>query len=171
MWRSVVAIAIALAALAALDLLVVVPWRCDVLARGVSESTERAKLLRGSERSRAAATNNISLLGECAELCRTDVNMAMLLASNFRLLNHNSVAAALLEEALHYEHRPELYFELGNTQLELGLRDEALENFVRAGNFVGTSDFKEIADPEIRERAYAAVSRHEEELLARQGRR
>jgi hypothetical protein len=168
MWRSVVAAAIALAALAAVHRAVVVPWRCNVLAGRVSASTERAWLDRGGDRARAAATNNIAILGDCADRCRTDVSLAMLLSSNFRLLNRNSVAAGLLEGALRYERRPKLYFELGDTQLELGFREEALKNFVRAGNFAGTYNFGEIADPDVRERAYAAVGRHEEELLARQ---
>jgi hypothetical protein len=147
MWRSFTALAVAVVAGMALHRLVVVPWRCNLVERRVSSSTEKAWSLRGSPEAHEAAARNIALLGECPTLCRTNVSLSMMEATNFRLLNRESVAASLLEKALQYERRPELYFDLAMTQLELGSREAALQNFIRAGSFAGTADFDQIPDP------------------------
>jgi hypothetical protein len=170
MLRSLGAALIGLVTVLALHRLVVIPWHCNVVAGRVSASTDLAVPAAGTDRARAAATSNLARLGECVTDCRTDVSLAMLAATNYRLLSRHGIAAAHLEEALRYERRPELYFELGQTQLEIGAREDALQNFSRAGTFAGTHSFADIADPEIRLRAYAAVGRHQENLLARQGR-
>jgi len=167
MRRNALALAVAVLAGLALHRLVVVPWRCNLLERRVSISTEKAWPLRGSHEAREIAERNLSLLGDCPRLCRTNVNLALLEATSFRLLNRDSVAASLLENALRYERRPELYFSLGMTQLDVGSREAALQNFIRAGTFAGTSGFDEIPDPDIQARAYAAVARHQRELERR----
>ena len=168
--RELAAGLIFVVAAAALYRLVVVPWRCNQIAGHVQEATDRVRELSETHQARSTAQRNLERLGACPERCPSDVSLAMLAASNYRLLNRNGVAATHLQRALRYEPRAEVLFELGQNELALGRTDDALRSFVRAGKFGGTTEFGDIADPVIRRRAFIAVGAHEEEVLKMQGR-
>jgi tetratricopeptide (TPR) repeat protein len=170
MLRKVAVVLIAVAAAFLLDRLVIRRWHCNVIAGQVGQATDRALLQRDTADARATALRNIELLRECVTRCPTDAGLLSLAASNYRLLSRHAVAASLLQGALRHERRPEIHFELAEAELATGLREKALEHYIHAGKFADPQLLAEIADPDIRWRAYAAVGRHREDILARQGR-
>jgi hypothetical protein len=67
-----------------------------------------------------------------------DIDLLMMRAANDRILGNFDDARAAYQEALRYERRPELYYELGCVDLQLGHRDEALEALYQAALFSRT---------------------------------
>ncbi len=165
-WRSAVALLIAATAAYALVERVVLPYRCNNIEGRVERSLEQLWPERGSFAVRQPAERNVAELAKCLDICKSDVNIRMLTASNLTLLGRSAAAAALLSEALEYDRRPELHFALGEAQVDLGQREAALENFVQAGSFSGTTILNEIPDGELRKKAYERVgARHERALV------
>jgi len=56
----------------------------------------------------------------------------MVLGASLRQLGRNREAIAAYEAALQFDRRPELYLNLGQTQVAIGDSKSALQNFVRA---------------------------------------
>lgn len=168
--RRLGAVAVAAVAAVALHRLVVIPYRCNVIEGQVSRATERVWSERESYRAREVAQRNVALIEECASRCRTDVNLAMLLGSNLWILGRHDAALQQYREALRYEHRPELYMALGLAQSKAGMPEEALANFVRAGEFAGLHILRDIPDAALRWRAHELVGARIEDSLARSGR-
>lgn len=168
MWRKALALAIAVAAVFALHHVVVVPWRCGLIEGAVSRSTP-------SERSdnpiiRRRAQENVARILDCAERCKTNVNLAMLAGLNLMILGNEQAAIPLFEQALRYGQRPELYLALAIAQLEAGDREAALQNSIRAADFAGSSVLVAIPDGETRYRAHQVVGERHERMLLRSGR-
>jgi tetratricopeptide (TPR) repeat protein len=168
-WRSAVALLIAATAAYTLVQRVVLPYRCNNIEGRVSRSVQQLWPERGSFEVRQPAERNVAELAECIDICKTDVNVRMLTASNLTLLGRSAAAAALLTEALEYDRRPELHFALAEAQVDLGQRDTALENFVQAGSFSGFQLLDEIPDGELRKKAYERVGSRHERALANTG--
>jgi tetratricopeptide (TPR) repeat protein len=164
-WRRLAALLIAAAAAYTLFDRVVLPYRCNNLEGRVARSLHQLWPQRGAFEVRQPAEGNVALLAECIDICKTDVNVKMLTASNLTLLGRSEAAAALLTEALRYDRRPELHFALAEAQVDLGRRDEALANFVAAGNFAGFKLLDEIPDGELRTKAYQLVGARFERAL------
>ena len=61
-----------------------------------------------------------------------DIDYLMMRAANDRVLGNYEEARATYQEALRYDRRPELYYELGTTDLQLGRRDEGLDALYQA---------------------------------------
>ncbi len=169
-WRRLAALAIVVAAAFALWRTVIVRWHCNNVEGRVERSTSILWERREDFAARAPAEANVRALQECAELCETDVNMKMLLASNFTILGRSELAAVKLKEALRYDRRPELHLALGLAQVETGERDAALANFVEAGNFAGLHILQDVSDGELRMKAYEIVGARHERAILRTGR-
>jgi hypothetical protein len=169
MLRKALAIGIAILAGVAIWRLVAIPWRCNNVEGRVSRSTELIWSKRDEFASRSIAQRNLDSLAACLERDRTAVNLRMLAASNLTILGRAEAAARLLEDALQYDQRPELYLALGLAQLKTGRREEALRSFVTAANFGGMQLLEDVPDGELRVRAYVIAGERREKSLVRQG--
>jgi len=168
MWRKALALTIAMAAVLALYQFVVVPWRCSIVERAVSQSTPE-------ERSddpfiRKRAENNVARIASCAGRCRTNVNLAVLAAQNLMVLGRREAAIALFEQALRYSQRPEIYMALAVAQAELGDREAALKNSIVAADFAGNSVLLDMPDGAIRYQAHEIAGARLERAVTRSGR-
>lgn len=131
--RIAASIAVVAAAIALVERCSYLPCHCNREEVYVRFRTETIIDTSSVEAGRIAQ-NNIDVLSRCMAQNPTDTT-AMLLAVNLQRLGRNQEAVAVYEKALQYERRPELYLSLGTLQFELGQRDAALENLVRARMF------------------------------------
>lgn len=132
------------------------PFRCNIL----KQQAQRAALSAwnrpinsiGILKARGAALE----IQRCIAVCPTDIDMYMTLAVNDRLIGRFEHAAEMYQQALQYERRPELYFNLAMVQLELGQRAASIANFELACDFdLSYSD--EIPVSDVRQEVIAAV--------------
>lgn len=158
LWRSAAAVLITLIAAWGIYEAVVVPCRCDAIEHQLEKSIDTAWSVRHSYRARQIAEANAGLVNESLSRCRSDVGLLMLAASNFTLMDRHQLAVPLLEEALRYDHRPELYLALGHAQVGTGENEKALANFIKAADFAGLPVLRDVADPQVRREAYKAVT-------------
>ena len=84
------------------------------------------------------ARENLATIAGLLAKRRGDIDLLMMRAGNDRILGNFDDARAAYQEALRYERRPELYYELGCVDLQLGHRDEALEALYQAVLFSRT---------------------------------
>jgi hypothetical protein len=125
------------------------PWHCNSVVASVAHSTNTAVAQKDTWEGRRLAEANARAIRECIDYSEDDVNARMLLALNLRIAGALEAAAAQYQEALRWDRRPELYLELGNTQLALGKRDAAIENLAQAVAF-SPALFNDIEDAEAR---------------------
>jgi tetratricopeptide (TPR) repeat protein len=128
------------------------PYECNrgVKAYEVATTAATSKGLAG----RRIARRNVVGLEQLETRCRSDVNVAMLLAANASLDERYHVAELAYERALRIDHRPEIYLNLGLVQVEMQKNDEALANFITAVRFDPTI-LDEVPEPlrtEVRKR-------------------
>ncbi len=132
--RIVASIAVVTAALALVERCSYLPCHCNREEAYVRLRTEKI-IDAPSVEDAQIERDNVEILNRCIAQNPTDTTASMLLAANLRLLGHKQEAATVYAKALQYERRPELYLGLGILQFELGQRDAALENLVRARMF------------------------------------
>ncbi|HET7435897.1 MAG TPA: tetratricopeptide repeat protein [Thermoanaerobaculia bacterium] len=157
MWRKALAALVVLVACIALYRFVWTPFHCNYVRGRVTRLTADAWKDAGSFRSREMAMSNAVAISDCLARCKTDYALQMLAGSNFELIGRNEAAVAMYEEALRNNPRPEIYLALGIMQTKMGQRDAALKNFIRAGEFSGTSILLDIPDGALRWEAYRVV--------------
>ncbi|HEX3581334.1 MAG TPA: hypothetical protein VH087_06205, partial [Thermoanaerobaculia bacterium] len=104
----------------------------------IQNRTEEAMNLGEPFRSAPVARENLSRIGQYLAKRPGDVDYLMMRAANQRVLGDYGDARASYQEALRYDRRPELYYELGSTDLQLGLRDEAVDALFQAALFSRT---------------------------------
>lgn len=168
-WRRLASLFVVAAAAFALWHRVVVPWRCNNVEGRVERLTALLWERRDDYAVRAPAERNVRELQECASICETDVNMRMLLASNYTILGRSELAAVMLKQALAHDRRPELHLALGLAQIETGEREAALANFVEAGNFSGLYILRDVTDGELRAKAYEIVGSRQDRAMRSTG--
>ena len=168
--RSLAVAGVVALAVFAFQRLVLVPWRCNAIEGIVAQTTKDPIATTDDFRMRRRAEQNLELISACVEQCRTNVNLAMLAAANLVILGRNDAAVAMYEQALRYDQRPELYRALAMAQSDLGRRDAALVNAVRAADFGGLEWLDGISDPIVRWRAYEIVATRHERALGATGR-
>jgi tetratricopeptide (TPR) repeat protein len=81
---------------------------------------------------RVLARRNADRMRECSLLFPTNVNVYMLRAANLRMMGLRAEAADEYRNALRYDHRRELYLELGLTELENGEPEKAADTLTTA---------------------------------------
>jgi tetratricopeptide (TPR) repeat protein len=74
---------------------------------------------------------------------------------NARILNRPFESLAHYDAALGFDHRPELYFERGLTLLELGRKQEAIQNIATSARF--DPHITDDLDPLVREQVLAEL--------------
>lgn len=132
--RIAASIAVVTAAVALVERCSYLPCRCNREEAYVRLRTEKIIDTPSVEAARMEQ-DNVDVLSRCIAQNPTDTTASMLLAANLRLLGRKQEAATVYAKALLYERRPEIYLGLGILQFELGQRDAALENLVRARMF------------------------------------
>ena len=112
---------------------VVIPYRCNNRLKKASDDLKVVLAaaggdIRGMELARSIAAD----VHNCTIENPGDVAAQMVLAGAYRALGRNAQAIAAYQTALQYDRRPELYLDLGQTQLETGDSKAALSNLVVA---------------------------------------
>jgi O-antigen ligase len=112
------------------------PWQCNEMKKRLEARTgatydAAADTLRTAERAR----QNLAELQACREATPTDVGVYMLIAANDRLIGRMSDAVMMYRTALQYDRRPELYYNLGLTELEMRQRGPAVADLIIAVRF------------------------------------
>jgi tetratricopeptide (TPR) repeat protein len=168
--RSVVAGLILIAAAAALYAIVIVPYRCNLVEGRVSRSLASIWDQRESYGVRPIAERNLAQLASCLVSCKSDVNLHMLAGANLDILGRHSAAIEAYKTGLAYDERPELYIALGNAMIRAGEpKEQAVEHFVKAGEFLGAELLADIPDPEARWQAISIVGARREKALREHG--
>lgn len=130
LWRTAVLLLVAVA----LYHLCWIPYRCNREVKAVQRSTDAA-LNAPPMDAPSVAHRNLLRLDRCLRQRATDIRVLMLAAANYQILNRPADAIAAYERALRIDKRPEIYFELGLTQLRVGDRSSALANLTKAARF------------------------------------
>jgi tetratricopeptide (TPR) repeat protein len=140
------------------------PYRCNIVRKQIIARSERAQM-RSQTTATILARTNIEILRPCLDVCRTSVDYYMLLAANLAMLGRTLEAEQMYRQALRYDRRPELYFELGQLLLVRGRRDEARQVFRMAG--YSGSYLNEIGEETMRNEMVNELSLRDAKLRAR----
>jgi hypothetical protein len=112
----------------------IVPYQCNVTAKRVQVLTER---LSGKSDLdvRIDARENLDLLQPCQKCFAANVAYLMIKAANEGAIQRYAAAEATYRQALNVDRRPELYLNLGLTQLNLGHTAEGTQSLLTACRF------------------------------------
>lgn len=108
------------------------PFVAETKKLRLKSRTEEAMNLGDPFRSAPLARDNLATINQFLPKRPGDVDYLMMRGANDRLLGNYDDARAAYQEALEYDRRPELYYELGCTELEMGRRNEALDALFQA---------------------------------------
>lgn len=125
-------IAVWIGAAAAFRTFCLKPYQCNIVDKSIESRT--LPVLEGGAipySVSAIAHANLEKLEPCMKSCEA-VNRYMIAAANHRMLNQPAAAAALYQQALRCDRRPEIYLNLGETQVESGEIAGGTENLVIA---------------------------------------
>ena len=111
------------------------PYQCNRVKRALIAPTRAAYEARGFPRAQMIARTNLEAIERCAGLACRDVSSGMIKAANLRVLGRNREAANLYRELLSLQKRPEIYMNLGQTEVDMGNRGEAVRSFFMAARF------------------------------------
>lgn len=113
----------------------VVPLRCSVSQQRLENFISSEFDSPSTTRIAAVSRGSLSLIDDC--LCGGPDNAAILMlkAALLRMLQRPSDAERAYVESLRFDRRPEIYLELGVTQLESGNRNAAIASLTRAAAF------------------------------------
>ncbi len=112
---------------------VAAPYHCNLRVKQATGRLQLAvSLADKSMRALRLARINVEELSPCVDRSPSDIGAAMVLAGSHRVLGHDIEAVSLYQRALSYDRRPELYFNLGQTQLGIGDRKSGIQNLITA---------------------------------------
>ena len=113
------------------------PYLCnrvtDASRRQTLAAWEVAERLPESSRTVAQARLRLARMEVCIDACSASAELYVVAAANLRLLKQYERAADYYRAALRYGHRPDIYYNLGITELAAGDRERAIEHLVLAG--------------------------------------
>lgn len=140
------------------------PYLCNVTSKRVMTLTER---LSGKPDFvvRVGARDNLKLLEPCQKCFATNIAYLMVKAANEGALQDYVAAETTYRQALTVDRRPELYLNLGLTQLNLGQTAEGTQSLLTACRF-SFSVITEIPEPEKSE-MYVVIRRERNALEER----
>jgi tetratricopeptide (TPR) repeat protein len=142
------------AAIVAIDLVCVVPWRGNLALREISDRSAMA-LTSEPQTAAVVARDNLDRLDGVAGARRLDPDWYMLYAGNCEVLGRLPAAIDAYTRALRIDDRPEFYENRAMILLRLGRNDEAMADLVKAARFDPT--VLEHLDGEVRVRVTAAA--------------
>lgn len=141
------------------------PFRCNIVKNRVQRVAFGIFDLPNSPTVARKARQAIADIQPCVAACPTDVDMYMTLAMNDRVIGRLQHAADMYGQALKYDRRPEIYFNIGMVQLEMNQRDAALATLTKACSFsIEYAD--DIPDPTLRDTVVSAVRAQQERGIA-----
>ena len=146
--RRLAATVVIIGSMVALYDFCVEPFHCNRLKKAVAVSTSTAVNRIGSAEGGIAAQRNLELLKQCREV-GGDLSLLMMTAANERVLGHNGEAIRLYREALRLDQRPEIYYNIAETEVTMGARDQAFDNLLR-GSLFNPWMIREIDDGQLR---------------------
>jgi len=112
---------------------VALPYACNNRMRSATDRLKATlSIAGGSLRAAELSRRVIDDLQPCVTASPDIVGAQMVLAASYRELGRNREAAAAYETALQYDRRPELYLNLGQTQIALGDSKSGIQNLVLA---------------------------------------
>lgn len=114
------------------------PFVAEGKKLALKDRTEQVAAMGDPFRSAPAARENLTAIGESLAKRPGDIDYLMMRGANDRVLGNYEEARASYQEALRYDRRPELYAELGVTELQMGHRAEALDALFQAVLFSRT---------------------------------
>jgi tetratricopeptide (TPR) repeat protein len=134
--RIIATVAVVVAALWGLDRYCLRPYRCNRVKLDAQRAVSRAFEV-GYKPSDIANTMRAHqrALQACFDCTPTDVSLHMDMAALYRYIGRNEDAEQTYKEALRYDERPEIYLNLGQTQMALHKEKEAIASFARAAVF------------------------------------
>lgn len=134
--RATVAALLLIAAAVASYCFAWMPFHCNILERTIQARTDDLFAKRMAEyRQVNAAEDNLRLLSDCARWTRTSPNLHLLAAANWSLRGDHEMTLREYETALHYDRRPEFYYNLGMAQLDAGLIEQGTNSLETACMF------------------------------------
>ena len=154
--RPIVALVILIACGYASFAFCILPYRCNAVKAVTMSSTNNAFPHIGSPRAGEIARRNLNALEPCRRLFCRDLSTEMIAAANYRILGRNDEALRLYRNSLKRDQRPEIYYNIANTEVALGAREAALNDFVRACIF-NPFMIHEIDDGQLHEQTIARL--------------
>lgn len=156
---AIVAIAAALIWYVAIE-----PVDCSRLELPLVDATNRAM-----ERNNAPlARDTLERAARALRRCPSNIQLRMIAAANLRQLGRPADAIAMYEQALRFDRRPEIYMNMGQSQMESGNRPRAVDDFVRAVVFA--PGMIEEVSPDLRAEVYARAAAAGHQSTLRNGR-
>jgi len=134
------------------------PLRCNDVAMLVTGNMQNIYQIADQSLLTILTRENLEKLEPCRREVPWNVNLHMLAGANYAIREQHEDAVRMYEEALRYDHRPEIYFNLGVELLKLGRTEESIEPLTIACG-VKSSMVNEIPDP-IRSQIIARVADH-----------
>jgi tetratricopeptide (TPR) repeat protein len=132
------------------------PWRADVERKSL-ESITLALWERQPTFAAVRARQNVAAAR--TYLDRRGIHntgLYMTAAANYRLLDDFDGAAAMYYEALRFDRRPELYYNLGLTEVNRGRRQQGVDILIHAGMF-NPFFIQDITESDVRNKVEDAV--------------
>lgn len=132
--RIALALMIACGAFVASYRFAYLPWRADVERKRLERIT-LALWERQSRFGQVRARENVADARRYLDRGVHNTGLYMITAANYRLLDDYDQAVAMYREALQYDRRPELYYNVGLMELGRGRKEEAREALIYAALF------------------------------------
>lgn len=155
-FRIAAALLIAGAAVAAVYRIAYLPWRADVERKSL-EAITLALWERQPTFAAVRARQNIAAAEVYLDMRGIhNTGLYMATAANYRLVEDFDHAAAMYYEALRFDRRPELYYNLGITEVSRGRRQQGIDILIRASMF-NPFFIQDITDGEVRSKVEDVV--------------
>lgn len=165
MIRPIAAILIAAMAAGGVYWVTIAPLRCN---RRETAVVSRTKRIAFAPRTIASpiARENIEWMEKCVCFAPAETNLQMLAAANYRTLGRTDDAIAAYYKALRWDERPEIYVELGLTELEGGYEASGRAHLYRGALF-NPDLLKDAEGAVVAKETRQRVLQRDRDLLAR----
>jgi len=134
------------------------PVRCHDVAMNVIRRTQRMEKWTDAIAITIATRENLERIEPCRHDLPWVINLQMLAGANYSAREMHEEAIRVYEEALRYDYRPEIYFNLGMELLKAGHVEESIEPLTIACT-VRTDFIDEIPNLDVRGRVMALAAR------------
>lgn len=163
--RLALAIAIAASAAWLVERLCYQRYRCNARKAEARRTLERFLPISEQPSARIAARRAIESMDHCIAHAPTDIAAYMIRAGALRMLGRPAEAVTDYRRALRYDRRPELYLNLGMTELEAG-NDAAAVAHISLASLTFRPYFYELPAP-LHDRVEAAINPLYSDIQAR----
>jgi tetratricopeptide (TPR) repeat protein len=127
------------------------PVRCHALTMTVADDMDRMRSTTDPIRLTVAARENIARLEPCRRAVPWNINLHLLVAENYAARDMHEDAIRVYRDALRYDYRPEIYFNLGQELLKAGHLEEAIAPLTIACT-INANLIKDIAAIDVQQR-------------------